>query len=85
MSASHPTAGYRPDQGAGAEHDPPQYGAPASQQQPDPGVRRADPESNSLAAAAEYQAIGTVRQKLGYGDTFNSYYALTEEIMKAAN
>jgi chromosome partitioning protein len=43
------------------------------------------PESNSLAAAAEYQAIGTVRQKLGYGDTFNSYYALTEEIMKAAN
>jgi chromosome partitioning protein len=43
------------------------------------------PESNGLAASAAYGAIGTVRQKLSYGDTFESYYALTREVMKAAN
>jgi chromosome partitioning protein len=42
------------------------------------------PESIYLAGAAEYRDVGTVRQKLQYGTTFESYYALTEEIMEAA-
>jgi chromosome partitioning protein len=42
------------------------------------------PETNSLAAAAEYHDVGTVRQKLGYGVPFERHYELTKEIMEAA-
>jgi chromosome partitioning protein len=42
------------------------------------------PETNALAAAAEYQDLNTVRQKLGYGAPFDRHYELTQEIMEAA-
>jgi chromosome partitioning protein len=42
------------------------------------------PETNYLAAAAEYQDLNTVRQKLGYGAPFDRHYDLTQEIMEAA-
>jgi chromosome partitioning protein len=42
------------------------------------------PEDVDLARAAEYQHLGTVRQKLGYGGPFDRYYDLTKEIMEAA-
>ena len=42
------------------------------------------PENNALAAAAEYTQRNTVRQKLGYGIPFKRHYALTKEIMEAA-
>ena len=42
------------------------------------------PESNNLAGAAEFQELGTVRQKLGYRGEFDNYYRLTKEIMESA-
>lgn len=44
------------------------------------------PEMNKIAESAEYGSINTLRQKYGSGSqgAFESYYALTEEIIEAA-
>ena len=44
------------------------------------------PEMNKIAESAEYGTINTLRQKYGSGaqGAFESYYALTEEIVEAA-
>ncbi len=42
------------------------------------------PESGQIAEAAEFTKLSTLRQKYGYQGQFDSYRALTEEIMKAA-
>ena len=39
------------------------------------------PETNDIAAAAEYKVVSTLRQKWGYGGQFDSYRSLAEEIM----
>jgi chromosome partitioning protein len=41
------------------------------------------PEAAAIAASAEFQAIGTLRQKYQHGGRFERYVALTEEIMEA--
>jgi len=41
------------------------------------------PEAASIAASAEHQLIGTLRQKYQYGDRYALYRSLTEEIMAA--
>lgn len=39
------------------------------------------PETNDIAAAAEYKAVSTLRQKWGYGGQFARYRSLAEEIL----
>jgi chromosome partitioning protein len=41
------------------------------------------PESGQIAEAAEFTTLNTLRQKYGYQGQFDSYRALTQEIMKA--
>ena len=41
-------------------------------------------EGNSIANSAEFVPVGTLRQKYGYTGQFDTYRALTGEIMKAA-
>lgn len=40
-------------------------------------------ESNQISAAAEYGALGTLRQRYGYAGQFESYHRLTKEFMEA--
>jgi len=42
------------------------------------------PESGQIAEAAEFTKLSTLRQKYGYQGQYDSYRALTQEIMKAA-
>jgi chromosome partitioning protein len=42
------------------------------------------PESNQIAASAEFVNVSTLRQKYGYQGQFDLYYTLTQEIVKAA-
>lgn len=42
------------------------------------------PEAAAIAASAEHQRIGTLRQKYQYGDRYNLYRSLTEEVMATA-
>jgi chromosome partitioning protein len=41
-------------------------------------------EGNRIAESAEFIQVGTLRQKYGYQGQFDTYRALTQEIMKAA-
>ena len=41
------------------------------------------PEAAAIAASAEYQPTGTLRQKYQYGSRYERYLALTEEVMDA--
>jgi chromosome partitioning protein len=41
------------------------------------------PENNQIAASAEFVPHSTLRQKYGYDDQFDRYYALTGEVTKA--
>ena len=40
------------------------------------------PENNDIAAAGEYKAVSTMRQKWGYRGQFDIYRALTKEILE---
>jgi len=40
-------------------------------------------ESGHIAEAAEFTQLSTLRQKYGYQGQYDTYYKLTEEIMKA--
>ena len=39
------------------------------------------PETSEIAAAVEYKAVSTMRQKWGYRGQFDIYRALTREIL----
>ena len=39
------------------------------------------PEANDIAAAAEYKAVSTLRQKWGYAGQFDRYRAFAEEVL----
>ena len=39
------------------------------------------PEANDIAAAAEYKAVSTLRQKWGYAGQFDRYRAFAEELI----
>jgi chromosome partitioning protein len=41
------------------------------------------PEAAAIAASAEYQPIGTLRQKYQYGERYDLYRSLTEEVIAA--
>jgi len=40
------------------------------------------PESNQIAAAAEYGSLGTLRQRYGYAGQFDAYAGLTKEFLE---
>ncbi|MEZ5265187.1 MAG: AAA family ATPase [Acidimicrobiales bacterium] len=40
------------------------------------------PEANQIAASAEYQSYGTLRQKYGYQGQFDAFRALTSEFIR---
>lgn len=55
------------------------------QAEDDPHVfRTLIPESNQIAASAEFSHLSTLRQKYGYQGQFDSYYGLAGEIIAAA-
>lgn len=41
------------------------------------------PEANAIAGSAEFAAVGTLRQKYAYGNTFESLSGLTNDFVKA--
>lgn len=40
-------------------------------------------EAGAIAASAEYQQVGTLRQKYSYGDRYDQFLALTREVVAA--
>ena len=52
-----------------------------NQQQDAPLFDTVVPENSEIAAAAEYKAVSTMRQKWGYRGQFDIYRALTREIL----